>query len=438
MIAASAYILIIPANRREQLLDHAEFSSADSRVAEPVPKFAHSRMAPLVVLASFEDGKITHIADGKKGASAGTGLVRLNMSELEALPRPLEFTELEKGVSSRVRAHLRKKFAAGGLLPPKSLAALVARVLELSPSVASRLSRFSARRHQALQRLNESEKDNLALQKESLGLALELGGLPRDELLEWEPSYEGATKSFLDGLPGAQVREDVMLLADFSILPGFQQTDEVTHYGAKTFVSPDEPSVKLTVVMANRLPLEEQTGADLIYFNEAYSSFVMVQYKAMERGNNGAEFRWCDGDQLSEEIQRMDKLIDQLRGIQPGPSPDGFRFSENPFFLKFCPRVVFNPDDKGLFKGMYFPLDLWKMAVASGRLKGTKGGNLLTYENAGRRINNTEFVGLVAGSWVGTNIEQSETLGPLIREVLSTGKTVTLAVKHAVGGPTNV
>jgi len=37
------------------------------------------------------------------------------------------------------------------------------------------------------------------------------------------------------------------------------------------------------VIMANRLPLEEQTGADLIYFNEAYSAFVLVQYKAMEK-----------------------------------------------------------------------------------------------------------------------------------------------------------
>jgi hypothetical protein len=65
-------------------------------------------------------------------------------------------------------------------------------------------------------------------------------------------------------------------------------------------------------------------------------------------------------------------------------------------------------------------------------LKGSKGGNVLTYENVGRRINNTEFVGLVAGSWVGTSIEQSAILVPLIRQVLTTGKTVTLAIKHVV------
>jgi hypothetical protein len=37
---------------------------------------------------------------------------------------------------------------------------------------------------------------------------------------------------------------------------------------------------------------------------------------------------------------------------------------------------------------------------------------------------------LVAGSWVGTSIEQSAILRLLIREVLASGKTVTFAIKH--------
>ena len=52
--------------------------------------------------------------------------------------------------------------------------------------------------------------------------------------------------------------------------------------------------------MANRLPLEQQTGADLIYFHEKYRSFVMVQYKAMERESGEEKFRWKAGDQFCE------------------------------------------------------------------------------------------------------------------------------------------
>ena len=52
-------------------------------------------------------------------------------------------------------------------------------------------------------------------------------------------------------------------------------------------------------------------------------------------------------------------------------------------------------------------------------------------------MNNSEFVMLVAGFWVGTSIEQSAVLGDLIRTVLETGKTVTIAIRHSaepVGG----
>ena len=69
-------------------------------------------------------------------------------------------------------------------------------------------------------------------------------------------------------------------------------------------------------------------------------------------------------------------------------------------------------------------------ADQTGRLKGSKGGNVLTFQNVGRRINNSEFVNLVSGSWVGTSIEQSAILGRLVRDVLSSGKTVTFAIKH--------
>ena len=81
---------------------------------------------------------------------------------------------------------------------------------------------------------------------------------------------------------------------------------------------------------------------------------------------------------------------------------------------------------------IYLPLDLWKRLEKSGQLKGDRGGNLLTYRNVGRRINNSEFVSLVRGSWVGTSIEQSKILCDLIREVISSGRTVTFAFQHDI------
>ena len=435
MVAAGGYILQVPEHRRELLLFEAEHGDSffwnKPHVAEPVPTFDHSRRAPLAVFASFEDGSITHIADGKKGRSAGTGLVRLNLEDLQPLERSAAFDEILSKMDKRVRRHLQRRFDQGGLLPPKTLSAFVNLITELDASVGPRLARFSARRARTLERLDSRARENLAYQKEALGLALSIAGLPKDDLLTWQP-LDDDQHSFVDGLPEAQVREDAMLLADFSTLPGFQSTGEVTRHASRVFTSIQDPSVRLTVIMANRLPLEQQTGADLIYYNEAYRSFVMVQYKAMEKRGKVNEFRWQPRGQFSDEIGRMDTLLRELRKMPSGHDPDGYRFTDNPFFLRFCPRVVFNPDDTGLFNGIYLPLDLWKRADAAGNFRGKRGGKVLTHEKVGRWITNSEFVMLVAESWVGTSIEQSSMLGDLIRRVLATGKTVAIAIQQSI------
>jgi hypothetical protein len=61
MIAASAYVLNVPPDRRELILDRADENHYyPTRVAaEPVPFFQHSKRAALIVLASFENGAIS-------------------------------------------------------------------------------------------------------------------------------------------------------------------------------------------------------------------------------------------------------------------------------------------------------------------------------------------------------------------------------------------
>jgi hypothetical protein len=65
MITAGAYVLKVPEGRREILLDDDAGSwvnPEDPVVAEPVPRFGHSKRAPLIVFACFADNAITHVA----------------------------------------------------------------------------------------------------------------------------------------------------------------------------------------------------------------------------------------------------------------------------------------------------------------------------------------------------------------------------------------
>lgn len=425
----SAYILKVPENRREILLTSERAWRGDWDAVQPVDRFNYSRQAPLIVLASFQDGLLTHVADGRKGASAGTGLARLKMRDLEELQTPVSFVALLHHVPAKVRKHLKRVLTNGGILPPRTMQAVVAALEELDPTLAKRLARLSAARAQQLATLEPEERENLALQKEALSTALEIAGIGSDSVLDWQLG-ETKPKSFLEGLPETYAREDTMLHADFTFLPGFSALQEAPHLFARTFAADDDPSNSVTIVMANRHALEEQTGADLIYYNEKFKSFVLLQYKAFEKPGEQHEFRWRDGDQFTEELRRMDEMLEELEKADPDTDPDGFRFNHNPFFLKFCPRISFKPDDKGMFPGIYIPHGLWKLLAASSRLRGPKGGNVLTYENVGRRINKEEFIALVRSAWVGTTINQSAALETVFREILKSNRTVVFAVKR--------
>ena len=178
--------------------------------------------------------------------------------------------------------------------------------------------------------------------------------------------------------------------------------------------------------------LEQQTGADLIYFNEKYKAFVFVQYKAMQKEATGNVYRWKNTatDDLVKEIGRMDTLLQALDKLGDDGSKESFRFHTNPFFLKLCPKIVLNPDDQGLFSGMYIPMAYWKRFELDSCSNGTKGGRFVSFDNIGRKLSNSEFIPLVAGAWIGTTIPQSAMLSTFIREILTLGRTVTLAIEH--------
>lgn len=433
MAKASGYAALLTKERATMFLTCVE---EDQRFGEPVPDFQHSRNAPLVCFV-VSGRKITHVALGRRGTGAGTGLRRLNFDKSEKLPSPLSVAQILKLLPKRNKASVERRFASGGLLTEKGFAAVVEAIRQLAPQSSAILDRYSSERVARVERLSSSARENLAYQKEAVLTALSIADMSRNIVQEWAPP-DGTPVSFLDGLPSARLREDPMVVHDLMHLPGFEIL-KMLPYNAAVFESDTE---RLTVILANRLPLEKQTGTDLIYFNETFQSFVMVQYKAMERedagdGNVNAGFR-LPNIQLAEEISRMDVLLDELKACSANTTHDGFRLTDNPFFLKLCPRLVFNPDTIGLVPGMYLPLDYWKMLEQHPGINGPRGGRRVTYENVGRHFDNSAFITVVAKAWVGTRPSQSIVLKEAIRLTLETGKAMAIAIKSKKAGAKNV
>lgn len=432
MAKASGFAVLLSKDRMTAFLECVE---EERSFAEPVADFQHSRNVPLVCFI-VSARRVTHLGLGRRGTRAGTRLSRLNLARVEKLSEPLSVQRIINRLPKRNAASVRKRLGSGGLLTDKGFTAVIEAIRQLAPQASSLLERFSQARTERIQRLSPKAKDNLAQQKEAVLTALSVAGLSRDPIQEWSPP-EDTPVSFLDGLPSARLREDPMVIHDLMNLPGFDII-KTYPYSAAVFES-DATAERLTVILANRLPLEEQTGTDLIYFNETFQSFVMVQYKAMGKGSDGkSEFRPSSDKNLPGEIDRMDALLAAIQACPANSVHDGFRLTENPFFLKLCPRLVFNPDDVGLVPGMYLPLDYWKLLTQSPGTRGVRGGLRVTFENAGRHFDNSSFTAIVSKAWVGTTPSQSDVLKEAIRQTIETGKAIAIAVKPRKSAASNV
>lgn len=417
------YILKLQPSRRSTFLHYAESSHWFS---EPVPDFKGSRSAPLVVFIEGEENKITHVAFGTGGIRAGTDLRKLKLSDIRTINRQITFQELLTKATSRVHKHIAHVIEHGGILPPKSFTSLYDLIVSIDPNIDGMLRRFSPRRSEAIQNLGKEKLSALASQKEAVNTALQLAGMDRKPLLEWTPETSSTPKSFLEGLPSAYLREDQVIANDLQSFPGLEYVRPLLTGGA-TF---EDKRIKLDVLLANRLELEKQTGADLIYYNGTYNSFVLVQYKMMEKDASEEDFIYrLPNTQLTEEIARMDKMLEHIKKKGGAQNRHEYRLSGNPFFIKLCPRITMEPDSIGLSPGMYFTLDHWRFLETDEDLVGPKGGRRVGYFNVGRKINNTDFAFLVKNAWVGSTPSESALIEELVKEIISTGKSLILAVK---------
>ncbi|MBA4079151.1 MAG: hypothetical protein C0508_29245, partial [Cyanobacteria bacterium PR.023] len=351
MSKAAGYILRF-SPERQQVFD----SRVEEEVfAEAVPEFEHSRNVPLVCFVISRQNTLTHLCLGSRGRLAGTDLRRLNLKSFFPIRPEISTDEILPRIPNRNSAKVSERLRKGGLLTPKSYEALIAAISEISAEAAAVLARYREARRERIARLPTATQHALAEQKEAVGAALAIAGLDRGELAGWDYTEGSEPISFIAGLPKVRLREDQMIVNDLSVFPGHEEVESSIH-GAAVF---ENSQSRLIVILANRLPLEEQTGTDLIYYNETFKCFLMVQYKAMENEDGEAVYRFPNA-QLTEEIRRMDSLMAALATATPNSEADGYRLSENPFFLKICPRIVFNPDNIGLSTGMYLPLDYWK------------------------------------------------------------------------------
>lgn len=130
----------------------------------------------------------------------------------------------------------------------------------------------------------------------------------------------------------ASVLEDNVIAKDASLIPGLQLIEKHMTGRAVFFDSGE----RLEVYTANKGPLEEMLGVDLIYINEVAGNTVMVQYKMLSTHTDPATVKtdWIfrPDEQSKLEVGRMNLL--PVKG-----TPDDYRLHRSPFFFKFVKRT---------------------------------------------------------------------------------------------------
>lgn len=228
------------------------------------------------------------------------------------------------------------------------------------------------------------------------------------------------------GMIGAHLYEDNVVHADASQLPGFNAiAPDVT--GRAVFEKRDE---RLVIYTANKLPIEQMLGVDLIYINETKGNIIMVQYKMLEewkQDDKSHDWMFRPDKQFWDEISRM-----QLPAFQ-GALTD-YRLSRNPFFFKFVKRKIVDDSHQSFLVS----LDHLNQILASPEVRGPKDGIRLSYDALdGTYLREADMISLIRSGYVGTHRVETEALAMIISEVANGNRALVLAWqrKMKVGAP---
>ena len=423
-VPQAGYVLVLRKGEMEVLEEDLVVSSICSKAIPKIPSAL--RRKAMLCFVSAQRGKLTHIARATVLYAAESGRDRLDIWNVTELAAPISLAVLARHMEGR-QAWRAKNALVGGHLSKSAfgvfLAALAAHDADAHASATGLIDAEGAVGYEE----PSAARVNWAYQRDAVVTALKIAGITVDKLgFPASPPDDPPddASSIFDSEDDATTIEDLAILQDLDTVGEDWEFVRRQRYPAKTYRNGD---TKLTVILANKLELEKQLGVDLVYYNETFHAATFVQYK-MFRGEEGEEGYRPDG-QLGKEIARMEATARRLATLEADETCDGYRIGADPFFLKFCSKLVPSTAN-GHVPGIYVTLGYWKLLAEDPRTKGVRGGTVVYDETFGRRrLTSTAFTDLVGRGWIGTAVGRGGQLFSYLREALEGRKGVVFAVQ---------
>src|SRR5215213_998600 len=421
--------------RQELIQERADgYASFSDTLSSPDWKFRSLD----VCLLSFSGATIDYIGLVRRGKAVATAKIRVEFSEL--VPLGVDIARVEGLLNNNIlRYFIRTSRGTGGKISLKTWNSIIEAIKKLRPRLASEMDRVIALRNLSRYKLRGTLSNVLLQERDALGSALDIfsgdNKLRQRVLGSWapaadsvknqneqelearyEPTAEGV--SFLSGLD-RRYQEESALQHDLFNWPRMTPA----HVSGTTRF--EQGSRVLEVIYANRNALEHTLGVDLIYFQQEYELFALVQYKLMSTEKDRVVFR--PNAQLAKEIQRMDHFIDKYRLDTEIESHREFRLNADGFFIKLVPDVGLRAGSGDLVTGMYLTREYLKFLLGPNGPRGEKGGIVIDFRNSPRYLTTTEFTRAINRGWLGMQRLHTKALKDLIRQYYETGEAVLLA-----------
>ncbi|WP_153065771.1 hypothetical protein [Haemophilus haemolyticus] len=187
-------------------------------------------------------------------------------------------------------------------------------------------------------------------------------------------------------------------------------------------------SEELIIYTANKNPLENLLGVDLIYINNIQKNMVMVQYKILEKEGDSWIFR-DNNNQLRDEVERMNRVKEILNDN----SKNEYRLNPSPFFLRFIKRQSSGNNPVSFC----ISLDHYQQIMNQPVTLGPRGGRRIGYDEMQKHyIGKSELEGLIRSGYVGTYSQDTDNIHEIIH-LISSGKQndgLVIAFKNRLSG----
>jgi len=373
---------------------------------------------PTLCLLEIQEVNTTkcYLATATRKAGVTTFDSRLTIKKMRPL-HPDSLQAIEALVSDpKMKRLLHERLPVEGCITNLSskLSAHIVEILAGNPENQSALDTARSLLPRLRQTTNNSWAQEDAIQSALAAFGTRGNAKPDQVILK-----RGASSGL--SLIGAHLYEDNVVHSDASKLPGFKEiSNDVT--GRAVFQKGDE---RLVIYTANKLPLEQMLGVDLIYINETRGNIVMLQYKMLEENTQDRDNRdWLfrPDQQFRDEIARMQ--LPEFHG-----SLSDYRLSRNPFFFKFVKRKIV--DDKP--SSFIVSLDHLNQILAAPNATGPKGGVRLSYNTLdGTCLREADILGLIRSGYIGTHKAETAALETIIHEVAKGDRAVVLAWQQKI------